>query len=201
MEKYSKLIAMDSFFETRNQVLGQWVTGAQADFEKSVAYHHKIPDNRNFSKVLMQADKTNNTLTQPRAGVALLDEHIELLKYLESKGEADLLPTTIDSYTRHNRYDEAQIGIMWSHGGRAKHGRYGINLSDGIVVINEDGTLSLVDEKGKTLRTIVPSDAVQKKLRLLVIACKQKKSEWGKVVKNTNLTTSDDEKTNGHIVS
>ena len=50
-------------------------------------------------------------LVQPRAGVALIDEHIGLLKYLETEGEADLLPTTIDAYTRQNRYAEAAKGI------------------------------------------------------------------------------------------
>ena len=30
------------------------------------------------------------------------------------KGEADLLPTTIDSYTRQNRYEEAEVGIKES---------------------------------------------------------------------------------------
>ncbi len=114
MEKYSKMITMDSFLEARNTVLGQWPTGAQVNFEKSVPYHHKIPDGKNFSNVLEEADKVHNTLIQPRAGVALIDEHIELLKYLESKGEADLLPTTIDSYTRHNRYEEAETGIIES---------------------------------------------------------------------------------------
>ena len=51
------------------------------------------------------------TLVQPRAGVPLINEHITLLKHLETEGEADLLPTTIDSYTRLNRYQEAQRGI------------------------------------------------------------------------------------------
>jgi methylaspartate mutase epsilon subunit len=51
---------------------------------------------------------------QPRAGVALTEEHVQLLKFLEEKGEADLLPTTIDSYTRQNRYEEAENGIMES---------------------------------------------------------------------------------------
>ena len=38
-------------------------------------------------------------------------KHIELLTYLQDKGGADLLPTTIDSYTRQNRYKEAEVGI------------------------------------------------------------------------------------------
>lgn len=111
MDKKSRMIPVDKFFETRNEVLGQWETGKNVDFEKSVKYHHDIPDTKIFSKLLAEADEANDTLIQPRAGVALIDEHIELLRYLEENGEADLLPTTIDSYTRHNRYEEAQTGI------------------------------------------------------------------------------------------
>ncbi len=50
--------------------------------------------------------------------MALIDEHIRLLKYLETEGEADLLPTTIDAYTRQNRYAEAAKGIEKSDGRR-----------------------------------------------------------------------------------
>src|SRR5690606_6669296 len=64
-----------------------------------------------FSFKLNEAKQQGKTLIQPRAGVALVDEHIRLLKYLEEQGEADLLPTTIDSYTRQNRYEEAENGI------------------------------------------------------------------------------------------
>ena len=39
---------------------------------------------------------------------------VKLLNYLEDNGEADLLPTTIDSYTRLNRYAEAENGIAES---------------------------------------------------------------------------------------
>ena len=41
----------------------------------------------------------------------MIERHIELLKHLEEFGETDLLPTTIDSYTRLNRYKEAQVGL------------------------------------------------------------------------------------------
>jgi len=36
------------------------------------------------------------------------------MQYLQNEGEADLLPTTIDSYTRQNRYEEAENGIRES---------------------------------------------------------------------------------------
>lgn len=63
---------------------------------------------------MIKAKKEGITLAQPRAGVALIDEHITLLKYLQDVGKADLLPTTIDSYTRQNRYDECEVGIQES---------------------------------------------------------------------------------------
>ena len=44
----------------------------------------------------------------------VIEEHIKLMQYLEKEGEADLLPTTIDSYTRQNRYAEAEDGIQES---------------------------------------------------------------------------------------
>lgn len=43
--------------------------------------------------------------------MALVNEHIALLQFLHEEGGADLLPSTIDSYTRQNRYKEAQKGI------------------------------------------------------------------------------------------
>ncbi len=73
-----------------------------------------MPVNRIFGKKLLDAKKENKTLVQPRAGVPVLEEHIKLLQYLENNGEADLLPSTIDSYTRQNRYEEAENGIAES---------------------------------------------------------------------------------------
>ena len=68
-----------------------------------------FPEHKRFSLALLKADKEGKTLSQPRAGVALMDEHIELLKTLQE--ECDLLPSTIDAYTRLNRYEEAAVGI------------------------------------------------------------------------------------------
>lgn len=111
MELKNKKIDNTSFQEIRQEVLLQWSTGNQVDFDEAVKYHEKIPTHKIFSEKLYEASKTGSTLIQPRAGVALVDKHIELLNYLVKEGEADLLPTTIDSYTRHNRYNEVEKGI------------------------------------------------------------------------------------------
>ena len=101
----------DIFHAARKEVLTHWETGKAVNFEEAVAYQKSIPKEKSFTATLAAADKAGRTLTQPRAGVALPHEHIALLSHLETEGEADLLPTTIDSYTRHNRYQEAQVGI------------------------------------------------------------------------------------------
>lgn len=127
-------LADDLFHKLRKEVLLGWPTGAEVDFEEAVEYHQGITGGKRFSIKLDQADKDGRTLIQPRAGVALPDNHIDLLHYLETEGEADLLPTTIDSYTRHNRYHEAQTGIEESR-------KYQRSLLNGFPAVNHGVTI------------------------------------------------------------
>lgn len=107
----NKRLTDDEFFREREEVLNQWPTGKEVDLQEAVDYLKKVPEEKNFAIKLAKAKKAKVTLAQPRAGVALLDEHITLLNFLEKEGGADFLPSTIDSYTRQNRYDECQVGI------------------------------------------------------------------------------------------
>lgn len=104
-------LSNDDFFAEREEVLKQWPTGKAVDFDEAVSYQKSILSQKRFSDKLAKAKDEGVTLIQPRAGVALYEEHIKLLQYLETEGEADLLPSTIDSYTRLNRYKEAEVGI------------------------------------------------------------------------------------------
>ena len=101
----------EEFFQVREEVLKGWPTGKDVDLEEAVKYHKSLPASKNFSKKLLDAKKAGITLAQPRAGVALIDEHIELLNFLDTEGGADLLPSTIDSYTRQNKYENCEKGI------------------------------------------------------------------------------------------
>ena len=114
MEIQNKKLSDDIFFKERAEVLTQWPTGKDVDLEEAVNYYKAMPDNRNFGKKLSKAKAEHRTLIQPRAGVPVVEEHIKLLQYLEKYGEADLLPSTIDSYTRQNRYEEGENGIAES---------------------------------------------------------------------------------------
>ena len=114
MDIRNKRLTDEEFFKQREEVLAQWHTGKDVDLEEAVAYHKAMPECRDFSKKLLDAKRANRTLVQPRAGVPVIEEHIKLLQYLEEYGEADLLPSTIDSYTRQNRHEEAENGIAES---------------------------------------------------------------------------------------
>ncbi|MCX5773440.1 MAG: methylaspartate mutase subunit E [Fusobacteria bacterium] len=129
MELQNKKWSYQEFFKMREEVLNQWPTGKSVNMQESIEFLKKVPAEKNFSLKLQKAKEQGVTLVQPRAGVALIQEHIKLLKYLETEGEADLLPSTVDSYTRQNRYKECDHGIRESR-------KLGRSLLNGFPVVN-----------------------------------------------------------------
>ena len=125
----NKKIPEGEFMEMREEILQTWPTGKDVDLKESIDYLKKIPPEKNFAIKLEQADKEGITTAQPRAGVPLLDEHINLLKFLQDEGGADFLPSTIDAYTRQNRYEEGEAGIEASK-------RAGRSLMNGFPAVN-----------------------------------------------------------------
>ncbi len=115
MQVVNKKWSLEKFLEVRKEVLASWPTGSDPllNLDTAVETLKKVPAHKNFALKLIEAKKQNQVMLQPRAGVALLNEHIELMKHLEAAG-ADFLPSTIDSYTRQNRYAEAEEGIRVS---------------------------------------------------------------------------------------
>lgn len=111
MKLENKKWSLEKFNKIREEVLKQWPTGEEVDFEEAVEYQKSIAPEKRVAAKIKDAKERGVTLIQPRAGVALVDQHIELLKFLQDEGKADILPTTIDSYTRQNNYEEAENGI------------------------------------------------------------------------------------------
>jgi methylaspartate mutase epsilon subunit len=109
MDLTNTCLDQDTFDAEREDILTGWHTGKDADFKDGVERQSALPDHKRFSHVLAQADAAGETLLQPRAGVALLREHTALMQGLTP--HCDVLPTTIDAYTRLNRYEDAQKGI------------------------------------------------------------------------------------------
>ena len=135
MNLQNRRIPDDDFRKERMEVLAQWPTGKDVDIDEAVRYHDSIPESKIFSKKLLAAKNSGTTLIQPRAGVPVLEEHITLLQYLQDKGEADLLPTTIDSYTKPTTPDSEEpvflgysLHSVPSLGSISPSGAYGLSL-------------------------------------------------------------------------
>ncbi len=111
----------------RETILETWPTGHGLALEHGFNTHEALPPHKVFATLLDDAEKQDRVLLQPRAGVALVEDHIRLLKYLQE--QADLLPTTIDAYTRHNNYKEAEAGIK-------KSAEAGHSLLNGFPAVN-----------------------------------------------------------------
>ena len=55
MELKNKKWTHDEFYAMRKDILTQWPTGAEVDFEEAIKYHESIPAKKQFAKRLTQA--------------------------------------------------------------------------------------------------------------------------------------------------
>lgn len=136
----------DKLFDTeRVEVLTAWPTGQEADFDAGVKRQLALPTSKQFSALLADANVKGETLLQPRAGVALLREHTALMQGLSP--HCDVLPSTIDAYTRLNRYEDAQKGIDRSRAA-------GTSLLNGFPAVNHgvDACAVLVETVDKPIQ-------------------------------------------------
>ncbi|MCL2122443.1 MAG: methylaspartate mutase subunit S [Clostridiales bacterium] len=100
----------DVFLKMRKEVLSAWHTGAEVDFDEAVEYQKKLPENRNFGKILAKYHEEGNLGLYPRSGVPTVEGEIELLRSMNAVG-VRLFPFTTDSYTRNMQLDKAQQGL------------------------------------------------------------------------------------------
>lgn len=119
----------EEFLAMRDEVLARWPTGREVDLDEALAYQRAIPRHRNFALAVLRAKCEGITLAQPRGGFATVEEQIGLLKALQDEGGADLLPLTTDSYTRNERFAEAEKGL-------AESARAGRSLLNGLPLVN-----------------------------------------------------------------
>ena len=82
MELKNKKWTEEEFFEVRKKVLATWKTGndPELNLEDAIEYIKKLPEHKNFAIKLAKAKANGSrTLVQPRAGVPVIQKHIELL--------------------------------------------------------------------------------------------------------------------------
>lgn len=104
-------------------MLSAWPTGMEIDLDEVTEYLRKVPDEKNTSKMFKKAQQRGKTLVTARSGVALLEEQIKLFKSFQDDGGIDILPCSIDSHTRTNRYKESELAVEESK----KEGRSMLN--------------------------------------------------------------------------
>jgi methylaspartate mutase epsilon subunit len=96
------------FNKTREMVLGQWPTGKKVDLDEAIEYHRSLDPKRNMVNRLQHAKKHGEIYASTGMGKATVDEQIELYRFVEKEGNADLLGLSPDSITRQNEYAKAE---------------------------------------------------------------------------------------------
>jgi methylaspartate mutase epsilon subunit len=127
-EVKQKRLNEDVFMEMRKKELALWPTGKEVDLDEAVEYHKKMPDSKNVKKVLEKLKKEGRTRVWPRAGAALLEDEIELVKTLYDAG-VRTIPVTTDSYSRVYRFDKVQESLEETK-------RTGVQKLNGYPVVN-----------------------------------------------------------------
>ncbi len=122
-------IPADEFAVMRRRNLARWPTGAEVDLDEAVSVHASLPKHRNLAWAMRRAAAEGRCLTQPRGGFATLDMQLALMRTLAEQGLADIVPTTTDSYTRNERFEQAANGKDESE-------RLGRSMLNGFPIVN-----------------------------------------------------------------
>lgn len=125
----ARRIEADHFAEMRAENLARWPTGAEVDIDEAAEYHRNLPREKQLAWVMREADREGRCLTQPRGGFGTIDMQMELMQCLDRDGAADIVPTTTDSYTRNERWAQAQHGVEESE-------RLGRSMLNGFPLVN-----------------------------------------------------------------
>jgi methylaspartate mutase epsilon subunit len=105
---------LDVLEEMRKEVLQVWPSGVSLNLQETVEFLANEPRRRNLALRMLEAKEKGETLVQPRGGRLLLQEHLRFLQSLEHDGEADILPTTLDSRTRMGSFQELEAELLSS---------------------------------------------------------------------------------------
>jgi methylaspartate mutase epsilon subunit len=119
----NKKFSEDEFFKERQEVLAQWPTGKDVDLEEAIAFHKSLPSHKVWVNKMKYAKEHGEIYAITGMGKATVEEQIELLTHVEKEGKADILGTSVDSFSRQKNYEEAERGVAES----LKRGRSVLN--------------------------------------------------------------------------
>lgn len=129
MELTNRKMTEGDFFAERKEVLAQWPTGRDVDLGEAIDFHKSLPRHKTSQGLTERARANNEIHASTGMGKATIEEQIEMLAYVEKEGRADMLATTVDSFSRQNNYAEAERGLRES----IEQGR---SMLNGLPVVN-----------------------------------------------------------------
>ncbi|MDP6346082.1 MAG: methylaspartate mutase subunit E [Alphaproteobacteria bacterium] len=106
-------LAWDGFLAERREVFAL-NPGSDIELDEALAYLRSLPETKNCARALAAAKAAGETLLQPRAAVPTIEAQIALMRCLAEEGDADILPTQVDSYSRTLDFDQAKAGLEQS---------------------------------------------------------------------------------------
>ena len=104
----NKRLDDDVFAAQRKEALSMWHTGKEVDLDEAIAYNKGLPYDKNAVNKSKYAKENGELYAVCGMGKSTVEEHIELLQYVEKEGDADILAISPDSLTRYNKFDEVQ---------------------------------------------------------------------------------------------
>lgn len=104
----------DFFLAERKAVLDEHESGRDVNIREAVDYLKSVPNHKVLVNVLTKAEVMGDTCLIAGMGHAGLDDHIDLVKYIQNEGSAHFLGTTVDSFTRDHNFQAAERGLQES---------------------------------------------------------------------------------------
>ncbi len=125
----NKKLTEEEFFKERIEVLAGWPTGKDIDLDEAIEFHKSLPENKVWAKKMKYAREHGEIYAITGMGKATIEEQIELLAHVEKEGQADLLGTSVDSFSRQQNYEAAEKGIKESQ-------KMGKSVLNGLPIVN-----------------------------------------------------------------
>lgn len=98
------------FFDKREEVFSKAPQDRKVDLDEAVKYCKSMPKEKIASEQLSKAKKDGKTLLSHFGGYPTMDATMRFHKLLEQAG-ASILTLEIDTYTRHEKYEEAKSAL------------------------------------------------------------------------------------------
>ncbi|MFC1533863.1 methylaspartate mutase subunit E [Thermodesulfobacteriota bacterium] len=111
MEIRNKKLSDDEFQQEREEVLSLWPTGKEVDLDEAIEFHGNLPPHKVWAKKMLDPKYKTETFAITGMGKTTLEQQIELIRYVQNEGQAELLGTSVDSFTRVHKFESVEQGI------------------------------------------------------------------------------------------